>query len=65
MFYEHDTMEENVRGTKVTCEGVVDLTHGRISSKSTIDDVGIAELGQGTEIVEQVIGEKKMEMMMV
>ena len=32
MFHEHSTMEENVRNIKLTFEGVVDLTLGRISS---------------------------------
>ena len=32
VFHEHDTMEENVRGTKSTFEGVVDLTPRHISS---------------------------------
>ena len=59
MFHEHDTMEENVRGTKLTFEGVVDLTPGRISPKSIIDGVGIPESKQGTEIKEPVIEEEE------
>ena len=32
VFHEHDTMDENVRGTKITFEGVADLTPRHISS---------------------------------
>ena len=59
MFNEHDTMEENVRGTKLTFEGVVDLTPGQISSETIIDDARILESEQGMEIEELVIQEEE------
>ena len=41
MFHEHKTikdMEKNVRGAKLTYEGVVDLTHRQTSSESATNE---------------------------
>ena len=36
MFHEHDIMEENVRGTKLTFEGVADLTLDGLHQKVSL-----------------------------
>ena len=59
VFHEHDIMEENVRGTKLTFEVVANLTPAQISSKSIIDDAGMPELEQGTKIEEPIIEEEE------
>ena len=41
MFHEHDTMEENEKGTKFTFEGVADLTPRQIFSESITNDAGV------------------------
>ena len=41
MFHEHETiedMEKNVRGEKLTYEGVIDMTHGQTSSESATNE---------------------------
>ena len=46
LFHEHETiedMEKNVRGEKLTYEGVADLTLGQISSQSATNEVKMSE----------------------
>ena len=46
VFHEHETiedMEKNVRGAKLTYEGVADLTHGQTSLKSATNEVEMFE----------------------
>ena len=46
VFHEHETIEDmdkNVRGAKLTCEGVADLTPGQTSSKSSTNEVKMSE----------------------
>ena len=62
VFHEHETiedMEKNVRGTKLTYEGVVDLTPGQTSSKSVTNEAEMSELELGTELEESVIEEEE------
>ena len=61
VFHKHNTMEENVRGTKFRFEGVVDLTPIQISSESITDDARIPKSEQGIEIEEPVIQEEENE----
>ena len=62
VFHEHETiedMEKNVRGTKLTYEGIVDLTPGQTSSKSVTNEAEMSELELGTELEESVIEEEE------
>ena len=62
MFHEHKTiedMEKNVRGAKLTYEGVVDLTLRKTSSKSSTNEAEIFESEPGTELEEPIIEEEE------
>ena len=62
VFLEHKTikdMEKNVRGAKLTYEGIADLTLGQTSSKSDTNEVEISESEPGTELKEPVIEEEE------
>ena len=51
VFLEHETiedMEKNVRGPKLTYEGVADLTPGQTSSESATNEVEVYESELGT-----------------
>ena len=46
MFYKHATiedMEKNVRGAKLTYEGVADLTPGQTSSESATNEAEMSK----------------------
>ena len=61
MFHEHETikdMEKNVRGAKLTYEGVADLTPGQTSSESATNEAKMSELEPGIELEEVVIEEE-------
>ena len=58
MFHEHETiedMEKNVRGAKLTYEGVADLTLGQASLESATNEAEMSESESGTELEEPVI----------
>ena len=62
VFHEHETikdMEKNVRGEKLTYEGVADLTHGQNSSESATNEAEISESELGTELEEPIIEEEE------
>ena len=62
MFHEHETiedMEKNVRGAKLTYEGVANLTPGQNSSESSTNEAEMSESEPGTELEELVIEEKE------
>ena len=61
MFHEHETiedMEKNVRGAKLTYEGVANLTPGQNSLESSTNEAEMSESESGTELEELVIEEK-------
>ena len=58
MFHEHETiedMEKNVRGAKLTYEGVADLAPGQTSSKNATNEAEMSESELRTELKELVI----------
>ena len=62
VFHEHETiedMEKNVRGAKLTYEGVEDLTFRQISLESATNEVEMSKSEQGTEVEEPVINEEE------
>ena len=62
MLREHETnedMEKNVRGAKLTHEGVADLTHEQTSLESATDQAEIFESEPETELEEPVIEEEE------
>ena len=62
MFHEHETiedMEKNVRGGKITYEGVTDITPGQTSSKSSTNEAEISESEPGMELKEPIIEEEE------
>ena len=61
MFHEHETiedMEKNVRGAKLTYEGVVDPTPRQTSLESVTNEAKMSESEPGTELEEPVIEEE-------
>ena len=62
VFHEHETiedMEKNVRGAKLTYEGVADLTLGQTSSESATNETEMSESELGTELEESVIKDEE------
>ena len=62
VFHEHVTiedMEKNVRGAKLTYEGVADPTPGQTSSKSVINEAEMSKSEPRTELEELVIEEEE------
>ena len=62
MFHEHETiedMEKNVRGAKLTYEGVTDLTPRQTSLESVTNEAEMSESEPGMELEEPVIEEEK------
>ena len=62
MFYEHKTienMEKNVRGAKLTYEGVADLKPRQTSSESAANEAEMSESELGMELEEPIIEEEE------
>ena len=62
LFHEHETikdMEKNVKGEKLTYEGIADLTPKQTSSKSATNEVEMSESEPGTKLKEPVIEEEE------
>ena len=62
MFHEHETiedMEKNVRGAKLTYEGIADLTPGQTSSESANNEVEMSKSEPRTELKVPVIEEEE------
>ena len=62
MFHEHETiedMEKNVRGEKLTYEGIVDLTPGQTSLESATNEAKMSQSELGVELEELVIEEEE------
>ena len=62
VFHEHETiedMEKNVRGEKLTYEGVADLIPEQTSSESATNGAEMSESKPGTELEESVIEEEE------
>ena len=62
VFHEQETiedMEKNVRGAKLTYEGIADLTLGQTSSESATNEAEMFESEPGMELEEPVIQEKE------
>ena len=62
MIHEHDTiedMEKNVRGAKLTYEGVADLTPGQTSLESATNEAEMFESEPWMELEEPVIEEEE------
>ena len=61
MFHEHETIEnieKNVRGAKLTYEGVANLTPGQTSSESVTNEAEMSELEPRTKLEELVFKEE-------
>ena len=68
VFDEHKTiedMEKNVRGVKLTYEGVADLTLRQTSLESDTNEAEISESEPGTVLEELVIAEEEMVMIVI
>ena len=62
VFNEHETikdMEKNVRGAKLTYEGVTDLTPGQTSSENATNEAEMSESEPRAELEEPVIEEEE------
>ena len=62
VFHEHETIEDrekNVRGAKLTYEGVVDLTPEQTSSKSSTNEVEMSESKPVRELEKPIIEEEE------
>ena len=62
VFHEHETIEDvekNVRGAKLTYEGVADLKPRQTSSKSAINEAEMSESEPGMKLEEPIIEEKE------
>ena len=62
LFHEHETiedMEKNVRGAKLTYEGVADLAPEQTSSESATNEAEMSESKTGMELEEPVIEEEE------
>ena len=62
VFHEHKTiedMEKNVRGEKLTYEGIADLTPGQTSSESATNEAKMSKSEPMRELEEPVIKEEE------
>ena len=68
MFHEHKTIEDmdkNVRGAKLTYEGVADLTPRHTSLESAINEAEMSKSEPRTKLEELVIEEEERVMIVI